>query len=138
MTNHPNRSATRFCAVLGAGFALFALTGCGGGDGSPSASSAPPASSASPTPTAAAGAAGSVQIAGFAFAPSTLTVAAGTNVTWTNSDRFDHSIRSSDKTFDSKNLGEGESFSHIFATPGTYSYVCGIHNSMTGSIVVTA
>jgi plastocyanin len=78
-----------------------------------------------------------VQIAGFAFTPATLTVAAGTTVTWSNSDKFDHSIRSSDKSFDSEHLGQDGSFSHSFTAPGTYAYVCGIHNSMTGSIVVT-
>ena len=33
-------------------------------------------------------------------------------------------------------LGQGASYSATFSTPGTYAYLCGIHNSMTGTVVV--
>jgi plastocyanin len=81
--------------------------------------------------------ASSVSIADFAFAPSTVSVSKGTTVTWTNADTFDHSIAADDHTFRSDSIGQGASFQYTFATDGTFSYHCGIHPSMSGSITVT-
>ena len=39
--------------------------------------------------------------------------------------------------FHSKALDTDDSFSFIFAKPGTYDYFCGLHPRMTGRIVVT-
>jgi plastocyanin len=97
---------------------------------------APPA--ASPAPTAATGAASEVAIAGFAFAPADLTVAAGTTVTWTNSDSAGHTVKSTDGGFASSGtLKKGDSYSITFDKAGTFPYVCAIHSSMTGTITVT-
>lgn len=79
----------------------------------------------------------SVDIAGFAFDPSSLTIEAGSTVTWTNSDAATHTVTSDDGTFDSGDLANGESFSFTFDEPGTYTYHCEIHPDMTAEIIVT-
>lgn len=79
-----------------------------------------------------------VDIEGFQFQPAEITVAAGTTVTWTNKDGFAHTVKDDSGLFDeSENLDEGDSFSFTYDAPGTYRYICGIHNSMIGTVVVT-
>lgn len=75
-----------------------------------------------------------VVIAGFQFSPQSLTVHAGDTVVWINNDAVDHTIVGTG--FSSSPIGQGESFSQVFNTPGTYDYHCGIHPSMTGQIIV--
>ena len=77
-----------------------------------------------------------VTIKDYAFTPPTLTMAAGTTVTWTNDDAVPHTATASDGSFDSGNINPGESFSFTFATPGTHPYICQYHAGMQGSIVV--
>jgi amicyanin len=79
-----------------------------------------------------------VKIDNFSFAPPTLTVAAGTTVTWTNRDDIPHTVVSTDdpKAFKSKVLDTDEKFSYTFTKAGTYSYFCSVHPKMTGSVVV--
>jgi plastocyanin len=46
-------------------------------------------------------------------------------------------VVSTDGAFqNSDTLGQGDTYSFVFTTPGTYSYFCGFHDSMTGTIVV--
>lgn len=78
-----------------------------------------------------------VVIAGFAFTEQTVTVAAGATVTWTNTDEFAHSVKGAGGSFASEPLSTGDTFTHTFDAAGTFSYVCGIHPSMTGTVVVT-
>jgi plastocyanin len=82
------------------------------------------------TPTA------DVKIDNFSFGPETLTVAAGTTVTWTNRDDIPHTVVSTDGVFKSKVLDTDEKFSCTFAKPGTFPYFCSIHPKMTGNVVV--
>jgi plastocyanin len=77
-----------------------------------------------------------VKVDNFSFGPATLTVPAGTTVTWTNRDDIPHTIVSTDKVFKSKVLDTDERFSFTFAKAGTYPYFCSIHPKMTGSVVV--
>jgi plastocyanin len=77
-----------------------------------------------------------VKIDNFSFGPATLTVAAGTTVTWTNRDDIPHTVVSEDKVFKSKVLDTDEKFSYTFTKPGTYGYFCSIHPKMTGKVVV--
>jgi plastocyanin len=77
-----------------------------------------------------------VKIDNFTFSAPTITVAAGTQVTWTNRDDMPHTIASDDKLFKSKALDTDEKFSFTFSTPGTYHYFCSIHPKMTGEVVV--
>ena len=79
-----------------------------------------------------------VKIDNFSYAPATLTVAAGTTVTWTNRDDIPHTVVSTDdpKTFKSKVLDTDEKFSFTFSKPGTFAYFCSIHPKMTGKVIV--
>ena len=79
-----------------------------------------------------------VNIDSFAFVPLTLTVPAGTTVTWTNHDEEPHTVAASDGSFRSPGMGTGATYSHTFATAGKFDYVCSIHPMMRGTVVVTS
>ena len=77
-----------------------------------------------------------ITIASFAFSPASVTVKAGTTVKWTNNDP-PHSIVSSDGKFTGSSvLSNGGSYQFKFDKPGTYNYICGLHPSMSGQIIV--
>ena len=78
-----------------------------------------------------------VKIANFTFDPPTLTVKAGTTVTWVNADDIPHVVSEKDGKFRSSALDTDEKFSQTFSTAGTVEYFCAIHPHMTGMIVVT-
>jgi len=78
-----------------------------------------------------------VKIDNFSFGPATITIAAGSTVTWTNNDDVPHVVTSDDnKMFKSKALDTDDRFSFTFTKPGTYNYYCAIHPKMTAKIVV--
>ena len=78
-----------------------------------------------------------VSIGNFTFTPQTLTVKAGTTVTWNNKDDIPHGIASDNNAFRrSKALDTDDKFAFTFTTPGTYKYFCYVHPHMTGTIVV--
>jgi predicted lipoprotein with Yx(FWY)xxD motif/plastocyanin len=90
-------------------------------------------SSGATTGTAsAASSATAVSLKNFAFNPKTLTVSAGTTVTWTNNDTVAHTVTADDGSFDSKNLDPGATFSYTFAKAGTYPYYCAYHGGKGG------
>ena len=78
-----------------------------------------------------------VKIANFTFDPPTLTVKAGTTVTWINADDIPHLVSEKDGKFRSSALDTNDKFSQTFSTAGTVEYFCAIHPHMTGKIVVT-
>jgi plastocyanin len=77
-----------------------------------------------------------INIDNFSFTPATLTVSAGTSVTWTNHDDIPHTIVEHDQKFKSKGLDTDDSFSYTFSEAGTYEYFCGLHPKMVGKIIV--
>jgi plastocyanin len=77
-----------------------------------------------------------VKIDNFVFGPQTITVPAGTTVTWTNHDDIPHTVVSTDGIFKSKVRDTDEKFSYKFDKAGTYSYFCSVHPKMTGKVVV--
>ena len=77
-----------------------------------------------------------VSIAGFAFAPPSLEVDVGTEITWTNEDPTDHTVTSTTGGFGSDVLGQGGSFSFRFDKAGVYRYRCAIHPEMKGQVKV--
>jgi plastocyanin len=79
----------------------------------------------------------SVDIVDFAFDASSITIEAGSTVTWTNLGDATHTVTADDGTFDSGELAGGETFSFTFDEPGTYTYHCGIHPDMIAEIIVT-
>lgn len=78
----------------------------------------------------------SVDTKNFSYVPADLTVVAGSTVTFKNSDATAHTITADDGSFDSKNMAEGASWSHVFEKAGTYTYYCAYHRYMHGKIVV--
>jgi plastocyanin len=85
---------------------------------------------------AAAASPATVKIDNFTFAPATLNITAGTTVTWKNEDDSPHRIGDKDGTFKSGALDTDDTFSHTFAKPGEYPYICTIHPYMVGKIIV--
>jgi plastocyanin len=80
--------------------------------------------------------ANTINLYGMAFSPATLTVKAGTAITWNNNDNTVHTITADDNSFDSGNLAVGKTFVRVFPTAGSYPYHCTFHSVMTGTIVV--
>jgi len=110
------------------GLAL-SLAGCGGGDDK---------ASGADSGAGAAGGGSEVSIEGFAFKPGSITVAAGTEVTWTNKDGAAHTVQPGNDLFPtSPDIIGDTTFKHTYAEAGTFPYVCGIHNYMTGTVVVS-
>ncbi|MEE9164177.1 MAG: plastocyanin/azurin family copper-binding protein [Thermoplasmata archaeon] len=71
------------------------------------------------------------------YSPGTLTVAAGTTITWVNQDIVIHTVTSDVGLFDSGSMLPGDRFSFTFTTPGTFTYGCIPHPFMRGTVVVT-
>ena len=80
----------------------------------------------------------SIDISGFSFAPSALTIRVGDTVTWTNLDSAIHTVTFNDSpSLSSSGLQEGDTHSVTFDNVGTYAYGCSPHPSMQGTITVT-
>ncbi|MFA5940445.1 MAG: OmpA family protein [Sinimarinibacterium sp.] len=90
-----------------------------------------------PAPAAAPAAFGhaDVNIANYQFAPQTVRIAVGGSVSWTNGDRRTHIVHFDDSG-DSPDIAPGASYQRSFERAGEYPYVCGIHGSMHGVVVV--
>jgi plastocyanin len=77
-----------------------------------------------------------ITISGFDFGDP-ISVTVGQTVQIRNEDGTPHTWTSTDGVFDSGSIGAGNSFTHSFAAPGVYPFLCEIHTSMTGEITVT-
>lgn len=78
----------------------------------------------------------------FEFTPGTLSVPAGTSVTWLNHDSIVHSVTEGTPDapgglFDSGLFDQDQTFTFTFADPGEYTYFCTRHNFMHGTIDVS-
>lgn len=78
----------------------------------------------------------SVSIKYMAFSVGTLTVTAGTTVTWTNNDGTAHTVTADDGSFDSGDIPAGGKYSHKFTAAGTVAYHCMIHPMMKATVKV--
>jgi len=74
------------------------------------------------------------------FSPQTITVVIGVNstVVWTNYDSAEHTVTATDGSFNSGAIQPGQTYSHTFTSPGTFSYYCVIHPWMKGTVIVKA
>ncbi len=77
-----------------------------------------------------------VEISGFAFAPRTLEVGVGDTVVWLNRDFVPHTATATDGAWDSGEIAGNASRSYVARERGRYEYVCELHPSMTGTLVV--
>jgi plastocyanin len=80
--------------------------------------------------------AGQIVIKDYMFAPTSVTVKAGTTVKWTNKDDEPHTVVSDMLLFRSGAIDTDETFSFKFDKPGTYHFTCSIHPRMVGTITV--
>lgn len=77
----------------------------------------------------------SIEMRDNVFVPATANISAGTTVRWTNEGSTPHTTTSD--AWDSGPLNPGAAaFARRFDTPGTFNYVCTLHEGMTGTIVV--
>jgi amicyanin len=106
------------------------------GQGRGSYAASAPAAPASAAQPADATESASVSISQMRFATPTVTIKAGGTVTWTNAESMPHTVTASNGSFDSPQLGAGDTFSHTFAEPGTYEYYCKLHPMMRATVVV--
>lgn len=90
---------------------------------------------ASAGPAAQASATKTVDINHFAFHPPTLTIAAGTTVSFVNSSKVTHTATHGG-VFNTGRIGPGTSIAARFKQTGTFTYHCMIHPLMHGKIVV--
>jgi plastocyanin len=122
-------------AVLAlAGAACSSSTGGGALQTPPGGTTTPPPATSS-TPAASSSVEMNDQLK---FVPDTLTVAAGTTVTWTNTGTAPHTVTSDTNAWtDSGQITGGKDFKHTFTTAGTYKYHCTIHPTMKATVVVT-
>lgn len=92
-----------------------------------------PARAAPTTPAAV-----TVNIGDNVFQPSSLSIPAGTTVTWVHTGQITHNVLSLQLAdLRSPDLRPGDRYSHTFTTPGTFSYYCSYHDGMSATITVT-
>jgi plastocyanin len=98
---------------------------------------APPAITTTSVQTTAAPIAATVTIQNFTFIPASVTVPAGSTITWTNLDAAAHQIGSDTMAFMGHPLSQNASYTYTFMNRGTFPYHCVIHPTMKGTITVT-
>lgn len=109
-----------------------AALGACGADEDPTAVGAPPGAVEQPE-------AAVVSIEQSRYEPRTVAVPAGSEITFRNLDAAAHTVTSTaggPAAFDSGDLGEGEELVVRVDEPGTYEYLCEIHPTMRGTVVV--
>jgi plastocyanin len=78
-----------------------------------------------------------IEINGFAFSPTTLTVNVGDTIMWTNEDSAPHTVTSdSGSELASQSLSRNGAYTRTFTTAGTFDYHCAFHSGMKGKIIV--
>jgi putative membrane protein len=77
-----------------------------------------------------------VSIEGMSFNPRALTVSRGARIVWTNKDIVPHTVRANTRAFDSGSIAPNATWLYVADRPGTYSYACAYHPTMTASLRV--
>jgi plastocyanin len=129
-------------ALIAAG--ALGLAACSSSTSSSSSaptSSSAPASSSAASSTATNGKAPAsfhLIIKNFAFHPADFTVAPGATITVTNEDSVDHTFTARNRAFNTGDIAPGQTVTvKAPTTPGTYPYLCLIHQFMTGVLTVS-
>jgi plastocyanin len=72
------------------------------------------------------------------FSPNPAVARLGQNVTWQNADTMTHTATANDGAFDTGLLASGATSAPVaMGMAGTFPYVCGLHPSMVGTVIVT-
>ncbi len=77
-----------------------------------------------------------ISIDGVRFEPAEIHVQAGERIVWVNKDPFAHTVTATTRRFDSKALAAGAHWSYVARHRGRYEYICTLHPTMKGTIVV--
>ncbi|WP_432261852.1 cupredoxin domain-containing protein [Cupriavidus sp. TMH.W2] len=77
-----------------------------------------------------------VVVKNFMFSPMSLTIKAGSTLTWKNLDGEPHSVVNDAGLFRSGALDQNDTFSFKFDKPGVYKIFCGIHPNMKATVTV--
>lgn len=123
--------------AIGLACAAAFVAGCGGGD-SPSATTGGAAPAAPPPEP------NTIVMGEFSYSPMTLTVTAGTPITFRNDGKIEHTVADVDAAGEIRSrfikptpLATGATQIVTFRTPGTYDYICTFHPTlMHGTIIV--
>ncbi|MBS2533562.1 cupredoxin domain-containing protein [Catenulispora sp. NF23] len=139
MLRFPGKTAA---ATLLAAATALTMTACSGTSSHPAA--APTSTPSTPSSSSGSGTTGTpvsasqIVIANFAFSPTDLSVAPGQTVTVVNNDSTTHTLTATTgKAFDTGDIAPGKTATFTApTTPGTYSYICTIHQFMHGTLIV--
>jgi plastocyanin len=77
-----------------------------------------------------------VMIKDFMFSPMSMTIKAGSTLTWKNLDDEPHTVVNDAGLFRSAALDQNDTFQYKFDKPGIYKIFCGIHPNMRETITV--
>lgn len=77
-----------------------------------------------------------VTIEAMRFNPETIEVRAGDMVTWKNADPFPHTVTAQGSGFDSMEIAPGQSWRFQPMRNGSFPYVCTLHPTMKGMLIV--
>jgi plastocyanin len=77
-----------------------------------------------------------VVLKNFMFSPMSLTIKAGSTVTWKNLDGEPHTVVNDSGLFRSSALDQNDTYKYTFDKPGIYKIFCGIHPNMKETITV--
>lgn len=77
-----------------------------------------------------------VTIKNFMFSPMTMTIKAGTTITWKNLDGEPHIVVDEAGRFRSAALDQDDTYRYKFDKPGVYKVFCAIHPNMKETITV--
>jgi plastocyanin len=141
----PGLTGSLVVCVAAAGVAVGALALEPGGSPAPAAVTPPPAQvpggydagdgAGNVAPGASPASPASLVISDFAFAATT--VSPGRTVTVVNRDGATHTVTADDGTFDSGEVGGGDTSSFTApAEPGSHELICEIHPQMSGTLTV--
>jgi hypothetical protein len=79
-----------------------------------------------------------VSMATAAFSPVHVDVLAGDRVVWRNNSQRTHNVKFEREGFNSGRVAPRGAANHVFEAPGSYEYVCTIHDGMNGEVGVHA
>ena len=135
MTLRRNHSLGTLIAAVSVACAALLIAGCGSGSDRSSGGTGK-STGATQSSGSAATAPNTIVMKNFMFAPTDLTIKAGTTVTWKNLDGEPHTVVNDAGLFRSAALDQNDTFQFKFDKPGVYKIFCGIHPNMRATITV--
>ena len=99
--------------------------------------SSTPSMSGSPATSTSSSGGSTITISNFMFMPMSISVSPGATVTVTNKDSATHTLTATGGQFNTGNITHDQTKTFKAPSkPGTYHYICSIHQFMMGTIVV--